>query len=85
MVVLACVDTVRVYGFRPEALARGRNEVLVAHLVPVPALLIRDLYHHHLSVGGARLAGLPSHDDDQWSGGRKANVLRWNLATTLTL
>ena len=43
MVVLACVDNVRVYGFRPEALARGRNEVLVAHLVPVPALLIRSL------------------------------------------
>ena len=29
--------------------------------------------------------GPPSHDDDQWSGGRKANVLRWNLATTWTL
>ena len=38
MVMLACVDTVRVHGFRPEAPARGRNEVLVAHLVPVPAL-----------------------------------------------
>jgi hypothetical protein len=57
MMVLACVDTVRVYGFRPEAPARGRNEVLVAHLVPVPALPIRDFYHQHLPVGGARPKG----------------------------
>ena len=53
-VVFTRVDAVVTHRFRPEASARLSDDVLVAHLVPVPTLLVRDLYNHYLPVGRAR-------------------------------
>ena len=53
-VVFTRVDALVTHRFRPEASARLSDEVLVAYLVLVPTLLVRDLYYHHLSVSRTR-------------------------------
>ena len=83
MVVLACVDACVVFtGFAPKLLPAAAMRFSWPTLYLSLPFLLEISITCQLAVPGL---GLPSHDDDQWSGGRKANVLRWNLATTLTL
>ena len=89
MVVLACVDTVSrtvfvFTGFAPNVLPAAAMRFSWPTLyLSLPFLLeISITITCQLAVPDL---GPPSHDDDQWFGGSKANVLRWNLATTLTV
>ena len=64
MVVLACVDTVRVYGFRPKCPARGCNEVLVATLYLSLPFLLEISITITCQLAVPELVP-PSHEDDQ--------------------
>ena len=52
LVVSTCVDAIMgTHWFRPEASTRLSDEILVALLVCVPALLVGDFNNHYLPVG----------------------------------
>ena len=80
-VVLTRVDAVVTHRFRSEASARLGDVAL-----SWPILYLSLPSSMTITCQLAVPARGPSPPDDaQWSGGRKANVLRWNLATALTL